>query len=327
MTQTVKVTYRLSPAGQKAALIAGRNAAAMVTEDMELTDMSLLDKVNIGTDGSLSLDISKSYAPDYRTDGTRTLQLDAPPATLAEAITMWDAHLARIDAEIAEQAAERKRREEEQKAAAEIKAAHDVPLVDAILTELEATDPLAPLPGSYEIPCSTLSSPWLQTRNPSYQYDLTPAQKDRINALVEARKAAKTKVEKDAEQAKIAAREAMIEEHGGYRWELEGGLCKFLGYDLWAGKQTRRWVGTFTQPKGIDTFLDGPKGEFVWDVSALSPGQCVQGGGFDTNSRGKRRNESEWFGVVVKHDDTELVVRIYDSRAAALSAARKTRKQ
>jgi hypothetical protein len=96
----------------------------------------------------------------------------------------------------------------------------------------------------------------------------------------------------------------MIAEHGGYRWEHTG-LCNFIGFNLWSSGQTKRWVGIFTQPKGME------------------PGQCIQGGGYDTNSRGKRRNESEWFGVVVSNAADALVVNICDSRSACFSAAKK----
>ena len=61
----------------------------------------------------------------------------------------------------------------------------------------------------------------------------------------------------------------------------------------------------------------------TFDVCSLDVGDCIQGGGYDTNSRGKRRNESEWFGVVIANGDDALIVRILDSRSACFAAAKK----
>jgi hypothetical protein len=150
----------------------------------------------------------------------------------------------------------------------------------------------------------------------------TDVQKARLTAL----NIARTKAKEAAARAKAEAIEAMIAEHGGYRWTVEAGMCDFRGFNLWAGSQTRRWVGIFTAPKGIDSFLDSPRGEHTFEISSLVAGDCIQGGGYDINSRGRRRNQSEFFGVVIRNDDTGLVVKITDSRAAALKAAAKIKK-
>ena len=100
-------------------------------------------------------------------------------------------------------------------------------------------------------------------------------------------------------------------------------MTSFKGFNLWKSGQTKRWVGVFSAPKGIDRFLTSPKGEFVFHVADLQPGTTIQGGGYDTNSRGKRRNESEFFGVVVSNTEERIVVDSHNTRAAAMSAAKK----
>lgn len=324
MTQTVNVTYRLSAAGQKAALIAGRCASQIVTEPMQLDDPALLDSVAIGSEGSLSLDVRCCQRYVYAGLGIPAdLAFDAPPATLAEIVSAWRAHVAALDAAFAERDAKRAADEQAAKLAADAKRAADEPILDAILDELEVLDPLADLPAGRTLTLDYYGKTW---QGPAGQLFATDGQKARLTAL----NIARTKAKEAAARAKAEAIEAMIAEHvaehGGYRWTVEAGMCDFRGFNLWAGSQTRRWVGIFTAPKGIDSFLDSPRGEHTFEISSLVAGDCIQGGGYDINSRGWRRNQSEFFGVVIRNDDTGLVVKITDSRAAALKAAAKIKK-
>lgn len=314
MNQNVKVTYNLSQAGQRAALLAGKTATATVTVLMILDDAELLDAVTIGTDGSLSLDASKKYVSNTGRFYSAPA-FDAPPETLADVIAALKTVREKAAANEAEEKANREARESADVQRAAEKAAHDAPLVDALLAEYELLDPLA-------IPTMVSGRPYGRLIKDGYSYTLTPAQLDRVDALGNAHHKAQSDAKDAARAAKQAARDAMIAEHGGYRWEHTG-LCNFIGFNLWSSGQTKRWVGIFTQPKGIARFLDSPRGEHTFDVSSLEPGQCIQGGGYDTNSRGKRRNESEWFGVVVSNAADALVVNICDSRSACFSAAKK----
>ena len=61
-------------------------------------------------------------------------------------------------------------------------------------------------------------------------------------------------------------------------------------------------------------------------MGKLERGDCIQGAGFDTNSRGKRLSETEWFGVVVRCSETEIVIDLHDSRSATIKAAAKLEK-
>jgi hypothetical protein len=278
-------------------------------------DPAYLDDVSIDLQGGLSLELSRTYR--Y---GFSALQLDAPPSGLADAVTAWKTYKALVDAKIAAKEAEeneRRARAEAEEAAARTA---DEPEIERILAKIEAADPLEPEPGGIRVEYGGQIYP---SGRPFLR--MTAAQKARgitwYNAHAAALQAAKI-AKKDAEQAE---RDARIAEHGGHYWLAEGGMCNFVGYDLWGGGQTRRWVGVFTEPKGVKNFLDNPRGEKIWDVRSLVPGDCVQGAGFDTNSRGKRRNESEFFGVVIRNDDTGLVIKMVSSRAAALKLSRKTK--
>jgi len=324
MDVNVNVKYNLSQAGQKAAIMAGKPATASVTEVMSVDDLSLIDKLTVNTDGTMSLDADTGSRKAY---GDATLYLDAPPSDLATLLSILDAH------HVANAAMQASRvRESEEKRAAEAKAAQekldaDSPLVDAILEEFEALPLDAPLPVT--IDC---------LGNAIYHFRVRAAvgagsclssskeQKDRANVVLAAR--AKAKAEADAAKAaaKEAAKEAMIAEHGGIVFPVEGGLCGFTGQSLWWSGQSKRWVGIFTAPKGIDKFLDSARGEFSFSVGKLERGDCIQGAGFDTNSRGKRRSETEWFGVVVRCSETEIVIDLHDSRSATIKAAAKLEK-
>lgn len=57
MNVTVNVKYRLSQAGQKAALLAGRTASKEVVEAMALDDAAQIDTLTVESDGTLSLDV------------------------------------------------------------------------------------------------------------------------------------------------------------------------------------------------------------------------------------------------------------------------------
>lgn len=289
---TANVKYKLSQAGQKAALIAGKPATSVVAETMEFSDAALIDKLRITPTGEMDYDRSFYGWPD----------LDAPPADLASLIAAMDAHTA---AET-----ERKRVAEE---AARIKADADFPVVEALLAEYEAL----PLGEKANTTANTIGARY------SHPYAVTPEQQVRFQAQYAARKIDAERIKREAEEAKESARLAMIAEHGGIVFTVEAGMCSFTGAGLWSSGQSKRWVGIFTAPKGIDSFCDSPRGEHTFSVTGLTHGDCIQGGGYDTNSRGKRRSETEWFGVVVRRDDNEIVVDLHDSRAATMGAAKK----
>jgi hypothetical protein len=309
----VTVTYKLSATGQKAALLAGRPASEKVTEVMVLDDLSLMDVMDIGEDGSISYTADVcSYVGGYSAP-----VLNASPESISEIVAIVQEWRAGIQIRVDAQRAEEETAAAKQAAEEKDKLEKDGPLVDALIAEIGGSNPLALLaPG--------ISIDWYHRggilHRDGYKYSLTSEQSGRVKDLAITRIRAKAAQEEAAKAAKQAKREALIDEHGGMYWE-SATMCNFLGYDLWAGGQSKRWVGIFRQAKGISRFLDSPRGEFTFDVSDLSTGDCIQGGGYDTNSRGKRRNESEWFGVVVKNDDTGLVVRQCNSRSEALKVS------
>jgi|SRR5579872_2643408 len=314
-TMNVTVTYRLSAAGQKAALLAGRPASQTVTEMMALDNPVLLDKISIGPDGSLALDVTKQYG---RWAIHETLALDAPPQNVAEVIDAYSTLRSRVDAKIAEEEQEEAARAQKEREEKEAKAARDFPVVEEILAELEALDPLA----KTDLRMPVVSYHYFYDRYGTI-LTTTDEQWQRTLKVVAARESAEKAVKEAAAKAKEEQHTKMIEEYGGYLWKPEGGFCNFLGFNLWSGGgQSRRWVGIFTEPKGVAEFLDSPRGEHTFKVEDLKRGDCIQGGGFDTNSRGRRRNESEWFGIVIRNDENGLVVRILDSRAACFKAAK-----
>src|ERR1035438_1757992 len=301
MNQNVTVTYTLSQAGQRVALLAGKTATATVTEIMVLDDPAMLDAVQIGTDGSLSLNASKQYISDIGRFYSAPL-FDAPPETLADVIAAVKAVREKAATQEAEEMAIVTARNAEQAQRAADKAAHDAPIVDGILVEYGAIEPAS-------IPTVLSGGTYPTLYKDGVRLTLTDAQRGRVKELAIARETAQADAKESVRVAKQAKIDAMIAEHGGYRWE-QSGMCDFKGFNLWSAGQTKRWVGIFSQPKGIARFLDSPRGEHTFDVSDLEPGQCIQGGGYDSNSRGKRRNESEWFVVVIANGDDALIVRI-----------------
>lgn len=301
----VQVKYNLSAAGQKAALLAGLPATREVKTTMTLTDPAHVEYISIQSDGTTTLD---AYAPTALS--REIIAFDAPPQSIDEIV----AEIRKRTAIHLERRAEAEMRRKKDEEDARIRREQASKQVEELLTQYEAVPHEQPLPGRGSIyGLGALYSP-----TGEYFLPITDAQKARLDTLARARR----KVEEDRELAiqeeKEKARAEMAATYGGYRWEVEGGMCDFQGFALWNTAQSKRWVGTFTQPKGIDTFLPSPKGEHVFDVSRLSPGDCIQGAGFDTNSRGKRRSETEFFGRVVARDENQIVVEILDSRAACL---------
>lgn len=295
-----KVKYMLSQEGQKAALIAGRPATASVEETMEVTP-DQISAMTVGADGSLFLDASKFYLYHHQ------VKLDAPPANAGEVIGAWLAMVEKVDA------ANAARR------AAELEAAE----LDRLARIAEAEE-VEPIVAAF---CAGDPMPAGWTRNYyGYGFDSTAKklrvsqdQKKRIDEKLAADEAAKNEAIAVAKEAKKQAMRDEVEAFGGYRWE-SAGMCAFDGRYLWRGGQSKRWVGKFSQARGIDDFLTSPKGEHIFDVSGLVVGDRIQGGGYDVNSRGKRRNESEWFGIVMGNDESGLVVKVVASRAEALKS-------
>ena len=318
MTQNVNVTYNLSAAGQKAALIAGRCASATVTETMTLEDPALIEALAIGADGSLSLDARWSPGMQWGPSESH-LSLGVPPASLSHLIFAYRSHCAAWKTACAVKEAKELAAKQAAEQATAAQLAQDAPLVESMIAALEATDLLTPIPANTR--CDFYCE--LYADSPRRTLLMTPEQTNRMIAVRQARENAATEAAAAKKAAIQAEREAMIAEHGGYLWRPEAGMCDFAGMGLWLSGQSKRWVGIFTNSRGIASFLDSPRGEHTFEISGLSAGDCIQGGGFDTNSRGRRRNESEFFGVVVRNDDSGLVVKIVETRTAAFAASKK----
>ncbi len=293
----VTMRYRLSDAGQRAALLAGRPATAQVVETMETTPTAeLLAACQITPAGSAEL-----VAETYRYE---TLHLDAPPESVEHLARLWEAHQAAVVAGEEARAADAKRQKEEREAAhlAAIEAAREK--VNAAIES-----------GVFECWGSHL-------KVDGESLPMCAEYQERAKAAVKARADAAAAEKKAKSEAKAAAREEMVRTRGGLVFPVEGGFCDFRGQGLWSNYQEKRWVGLFSGARGIDRFLEGPRGEFTWDVTPLEKGDCIQGGGFSQNSRGKRKNESEFFAVVVERTETEIVISEKPTRAAALKVAR-----
>ena len=300
---TVTVSYRLTSVGQRAALIAGRPSTEQVTENMQFSDMSYLDAIQIDAQGKLSLDAMKV---DYI---TTSIRFDAPP-TLGELIAAVAEEKATRAAKAKLRLQETEEADRQRKAKDAQKRADDFPIVEVALELLRNTVPLDELPSKYRY-CG-YNFPVIYGN--AGELFMTDEQRTELKSLFAVRKEAE-----DAEKnAKEVAKQALIAQKGGYWWE-PARLHSLLGYGIWCSSQTKRWVGTFSSARCIDAFLPNPKGEFAFDFSNIKPGTCVQAGGYDTNSRGKRRDESEFFGVVIVNDESGLVIKECDSRSKALA--------
>lgn len=316
MTQNVTVKYILSPTGQRAAFVAGRPASKVVTEQLQL-DSTVADALSFDSAGRAFCDCSERYAPAQPLTGKveglvcdkQYMVLDAPPEGLADLVRLWRQHAERLDVLIAEARRQVAAADEERKTRRE----RDEKIADELYAQVSAVDLLAPLPDTVKIISTGLAEPDLLL---SYESNarFTKLYYARKQALIDQAEAKR----QQAAAEQLAKLEAIVAEHGGFRWTIEGAMCDFRGYGLWQPGQERRWVGIFNSPRGIAKFLTSPRGEQTWDVADLQPGDCIQGAGFSESSRGRRRNESEFFGVVVRITESELVVRAVESRTAAL---------
>jgi len=313
-TQTVKVTYRLSDAGQKAALLAGRPASKIITDCLPL-DPAVIDSLMIASDGSLSYDASRTYYIKYGIGG-RDFALDDAPASLSALVAAHQAFITAAEAEGEAFHAKLQAEEEERKRKAAEILERESAIAEPIIVAAEHSDPSSPLPDGVRIEYQTVYDTHHR------RLSITDDQRQRVNAVIKLREDAATAAKAAKRAARDAEIAAIVAEYGGYMWEVNGGMCDFMGYRLWASYQSKRWVGTFTAPKGIAHFCNSARGEHVFDISWLKSGDCIQGGGYSENSRGKRREETEFFGVVLRNDD-RLVVSICDSRSEAIAKSRK----
>ena len=300
----VKVNYTLSAAGQKAVMIAtGIAVPTMQETEMELP-VDLIDSVTINSQGVASYD-----ARYYR---HVAVCLDVQPESFQQLFDLVQAARTGRDAQLAAEEAANTARLEQQRINQEAAIAADADLALAVLSKYELGEAL---PDNMRVD-GDWGQIWQGARPLETSADVKQRVKDRSKVLAAA--AAEKQAKQDAKEARRAA---VIAEKGGMWWEAET-MCDFKGYDLWNDNQEKRWVGVFTGVRGIDRFLNSPRGEFAFDISSLVAGDRIQGAGYDTNSRGKRRYETEFFGVVIRNDSEGLVVRMFESRALALKGVR-----
>src|SRR5215467_2202821 len=226
MKLNVKVQYRLSPAGQKAALVADRPASAEVTETMVLEDIAYVEEVELDSAGTPSLDTRK-YDPTNSYYRSRKLELDAPPADIVALITMWREFRAKVDLDVKAEQAEQAAQNEVARVEAEEKAARDHETAEQVLTLLEAaTDPAAVDLSSLGVTAVYDGMIWVKDHG---CLDLTPALRQRVEAY-DKRCAELRRQKAEAAAAEATAKlDAVLAEHGGLRWQAEGGMCAFRG--------------------------------------------------------------------------------------------------
>lgn len=312
MTKTITVSYLLTETGRKAAILADRPATREVTEAMQAeVQPALLDLLTLGSDGRLTLPIP-SVAYPYA--NTIQVALDAPPHSVEDLAAHYADVRTRLERMIQEEAARKNAARAEEEARERAKVDADRAIVEAALASLEAgtEEPNVKIDATY-------TGAGLQVDGRRLTLDSTA--QNRLTLVAAARRKAeiaRKEAEKQArEAAKQKKKEDSVRDHGGYLFD--GGMTGFSGYGLWDGGGTeKRWVGVFSAVRGIDRFLDNPRGEHRWDVSDLRPGECIQGGAYDQDRRGRRRNEIEWFGKVTRNDDSGLVIKPCKTRSEAL---------
>lgn len=333
---TVLTTYTLSPIGQRAAIIAGGSGAVSQTVTLDATPEQLAHPaIAIAADGSMSLALAGVH--------------NAPINDLATALAIADA--ARSEAETqnrnehdelerllavyeaggechndlyykcspdmaARRAAERARREN----------AHEREMIAESIAAL----PPAKTVGEVQNYCYAHGY-----HRTSIEAIISVLGAERVEAMqaAEALNHAAEKAQADEKAAQLAA----DAELGIHYFAVEGGMCNFTagsrrtetGEEIetwhrgWATYDEKHWLGVFSSARGVDRFVNGPRGERCYDVSGLRAGECIQQASYDVSSRGKRRSEVESFGVVASHTDVLIGIYHVDSRAAALKIARK----
>lgn len=332
-TTTVNVTFSLSPAGQRASLIAGGSGAAQQTIAMAAAPADLAsERIVIAPDGSALVELERP--------------LDAPPASLAEAVALAEA------AAVARQAAAVTRRAEVEAAVAAYEAGGDYPhgfsvseYHDLLARAMQETERrrairdaefraarvrrIAALPET-----ATLAD--IAYISAAREEQVEALGEDRVIALEAAHAELKAaeKAAAELKAAELAADEALPIWH----FAVAGSLCGFRSservkesgkplrgwHNGWATYDDRHWLGVFDSARGISRFFDHPHGEKCYSirgVGSLRPGECIQQASFSVNSRGKRRNECEHFAVVDSVTETVIGIIRCASRAAALQLA------
>lgn len=347
---TLTVTYDLTPAAQRALVLAGNLVPIRSTVTLEAApaDLSRLgDRLTIQADGGIApvcathalsrvpADLADFLSAEADSRLEAAAQCDAAldareaevaryeaggdyPSYLHTPSMVTDAQRVRLAALNARVTAEGERRQTQAAAAARKKEVAAMATRDfsAMRAERGYSSPYYSWPGTATYAKENL---------------LTLADEARVG---DAARAAIQRIAAEAEkkEAELAADDALEVVY----FAVEGGLCDFSSasrrtadgekvkgcHRRWATYDEHHWLGVFSAARGVDRFLSGPRGERIYDVSSLAVGECIQQASYSQNSRGKRRNEVERFGAVVSVAPDLIGLRRCDSRASALKFAR-----
>ena len=312
--KAVNISYRLSKEGQRAAVIADHpfppHERQAYTMQWDSTDTRVqVTDLDITSDGILCYN-----AP-------RNMKLDTLPADLADLVAR-----SRAWKEAEEQRKAREQAEYEERHARHLAESAARMRAAAAETYTRMLERWKSDPDSFD---SLVESPYRYSDGIGSDTERIAAAElvDTINGYVRVRKLA----------AGAAIREAWSKDRSLPFQVSAAGYASFRDWDgkyhhvdlpeLWEAGQSRRWIGHFTSGRKIDQFLENPKRESAWDVGALAAGDCIQGGGHDVNSRGKRRYETSWFAVVTAVGDGQIRLRFHKSRVECLDAARALREE
>lgn len=224
---SIKITYRLTPAGQKASLHAGGDGKAVQSFTLKPNSPEWADAVElaeIGTDGDGKIEMN-GYRGAYRCDGDKIQYADRDyprydaPATVGQLIADYRREKA-LDA--AGYVAYRE----------DVAARHEADVARVLACPL-ADLILQPWPGGYQI----VSGPWDDSRLATLKAELE-AEIERLTAEFKANKeaeAAKAEAEKKSGRDSLAS---WVREHGSElsRLRLED------GYDCWVSSAREEYA-------------------------------------------------------------------------------------
>ncbi|MDE2104645.1 MAG: hypothetical protein KGL39_45840 [Patescibacteria group bacterium] len=327
---TVELTVELTPEAQKKCLLAGVNAAKQQTLALtvESADDLSSDLVIVRSDGS-----ARIHSPGQ-------MNWAFVPTTVSEAlraITEYQREEASSQREAAFQ------RVEQCEADPARYCNTSAPTYG--LTPEDAVIVQARWQAAIDRHYDALLAEWAASDDPSWSklsgrmYDAAERASQQIKDLVlkarEDDNALKAAAEAET-QRKAALLQADVDRgfDAGWTFAVTAGMASFLkssrtdenaASQIWVAGQSKRWVGAFTRATTIDRFLS--KSAEAFSLDGIGRFDCIQLSGFSTNSRGRRRNVSDTYAVVVAVSDEKITICLAESRAQALSVAKKLSKK
>jgi len=314
---SASIKYRLSQAGQKAAILAGQSGEAVQVVKLQPTDPNypkLVSLASIDANGNALLDLTIASTFDHDFAGPPKYD-DVPSVeTLLGAIDAYAAE------KLAKKAAEREQNRQRTLEVLEKRATRRGVFYLGEGENYETNEPAWFYCCDPEVQNSPEAKAWaaeLEAANEKAKEEATA----RFAAKVEAAKRAK----EAAEKSEAERRAALGLRPGDIDFDVDAGALTEVPDGLWqTHKRGRNWFATITvdpgSPGGLArSFAAKAKGDYFYVLPTLLVGEAIEFGADYYTGSGKK-SASRWYGYVVSVSPERVVLHECSTGKAAVKA-------